>query len=94
MKLYLVSQDVNNGYDTFDSFVVACDNEEEAKHTSPSKDYRWHDGTWWIQLPNGSEESTEVVSQAWCKPDDAYVKLLGEAAPGVTGIICASYNAG
>lgn len=33
MKLYLISQDLNNGYDTYDSAVVAARNEEEAKNT-------------------------------------------------------------
>lgn len=33
MKLYLISQDVNDGYDTFDSAVVAAHNEDEAKNT-------------------------------------------------------------
>lgn len=31
MKLYLISQDVNNGYDTFDSAVVAAKTEEDAR---------------------------------------------------------------
>lgn len=31
MKLYLISQEVNNDYDTYDSVVVAAENEERAK---------------------------------------------------------------
>lgn len=31
MKLYLISQDVNNGYDTWNAFVVCAKNEEDAK---------------------------------------------------------------
>lgn len=31
MKLYLISQDVNNGYDTYDSAVVCAANEAEAR---------------------------------------------------------------
>jgi hypothetical protein len=34
--IFHVSQDVNNGYDTFDSFVVVARNEEEARRTNPS----------------------------------------------------------
>lgn len=33
MKLYLISQDSNNNYDTYDSAVVAARNAEEAKKT-------------------------------------------------------------
>ncbi len=36
MNLYKISQDVNNGYDTHDSAVVAAENEEEARNTHPS----------------------------------------------------------
>lgn len=31
MNLYLISQDVNNDYDTYDSAVVAAESEEEAR---------------------------------------------------------------
>lgn len=31
MKLYLISQNVNNGYDTYDSAVVCAETEEEAR---------------------------------------------------------------
>lgn len=41
MNIYLVEQDVNNCYDTYDSFVVVAENEGVAKHTSPSEFYIW-----------------------------------------------------
>ena len=31
MKLYLITQDINNGYDTYDSFVVCAKDEKDAK---------------------------------------------------------------
>ncbi len=31
MKLYKISQDINHGYDTYDSIVVCAENEEKAK---------------------------------------------------------------
>lgn len=36
MNLYLISQDVYTGYDTFDSAVVAADSEDEAQRVQPS----------------------------------------------------------
>ena len=36
MNIYLISQDVNNEYDTFDSAVVVASTEEEARKTHPS----------------------------------------------------------
>ena len=31
MKIYLLEQDLNNGYDTYDSVVVIAENENEAR---------------------------------------------------------------
>ena len=38
-KLYCVSQDVNNGYDTYDAFVICADNPEEARDLSFVPEY-------------------------------------------------------
>lgn len=39
MNLYLISQNENDGYDTYDSLIVAANNEEEASTIHP-------DGSW------------------------------------------------
>lgn len=41
MKLYLLEQDENGGYDTYDAIVVCAENEEDAKSITPngSDDY-------------------------------------------------------
>ena len=36
MNIYLISQEKNSGYDTYDSAVVCAENEEAAKLTCPS----------------------------------------------------------
>lgn len=36
MKLYLLTQDENTGYDTYDSCVVCAENENEAKKIEPT----------------------------------------------------------
>lgn len=45
MKLWKISQDVNNNYDTFDSAVVAAETKKEARsiHPSDGSDYGWCD---------------------------------------------------
>lgn len=43
MNLYLLTQDENTGYDTYDSCVVVANNEEEARIISPS---RFDNRTW------------------------------------------------
>lgn len=35
-NIYIISQEVNKGYDTFDSAVVAARNEDEARNIHPS----------------------------------------------------------
>lgn len=44
MNIYKVSQSINDGYDTYDSFVVASNTADEAKYTNPSDDVFWNDG--------------------------------------------------
>ena len=52
MKLYLISQECNPGYDTYDSAVVCAENEDSAKTIHPSGG-TWYDDTW---CPQGKVE--------------------------------------
>lgn len=84
MNLYLISQTVNKGYDTYDSAVVVAESDETAKAIHPdgrkrlplSIDDYWHD---WV-------EKTDLVT----------AKLIGIAADGINAgeVVCASFNAG
>ncbi len=79
MKLWIIWQEENNGYDTYDSAVVAAENEEAARLTLPSE-Y----GTWGDRHPDWAST-----------PDKVNVRLIGEALPEVVaGVVCASFNAG
>ncbi len=49
MKLYLISQNVNNEYDTYDSFVVCAENEESAKIVHPLDNER---SSRWVKNPD------------------------------------------
>jgi hypothetical protein len=81
MKLWLISQEVYKGYDTFDSAVVAAETEEEAKMIHPA---------------DGLPLDTERFWDGWADTaDEVSCELLGEAKPGTeSGVICASFNAG
>lgn len=79
MNLYLISQDVNNSYDTYDSAVVAAESEEAARKIRPGEDELRPDARDWT----------------WTKPENVTVKLIGVADEGIeAGVICASFNAG
>ena len=94
MNIYLVEQDVNNGYDTYDSFVVVAENEDTAKHTSPSEFYIWKNEVWNFCYSDGTYEASSHFD--WCLPSDVKVTLIGEADKKYTEttVLLASFNAG
>lgn len=51
MKLYLLSQSDNRGYDTFDSVVVAAESEDLAATTHPCSLHTW--GCVWADSVEG-----------------------------------------
>ena len=80
MNLYLISQEHNRNYDTYDSAVVAAESEEAARLTRPGQD-DWPEGN--------------TRDWTWAKPEYVKVKLIGTAIEGTSaGVICASFNAG
>ena len=80
MNLYLISQDVNNNYDTYDSAVVQAKSEEEARKIYPGR-------------KNGL--LPDYITYDWANPKNVKVQIIGSAAPGIEDVvICASYNAG
>lgn len=95
MNLYLISQSVNTGYDTYDSAVVAAPDEQAARETYPSANYQKQNPQWsqrdkaWIS-PGGGH----YFDCCWCKPKDVTVELLGTAITDEAKVICASFNAG
>lgn len=82
MKLWLISQNTNNEYDTYDSAVVAAETEDQARGIHPGGEYY--------------QKMWEYDYSPWVKsPSQVFAKYIGEAAPGTQpGIICASFNAG
>ena len=95
-KLYLIRQNINNDYDTYSDAVVCAENTEQAQHISPDEYYKWHDGNWYFQYANGTEEKESGDFTSWCKPNDVKVKEIGIANDNIEleSIICASFHAG
>ena len=82
MKLYLISQDENEDYDTYDSAVVAAPSAGYAKLMHPA---------------NGSVDWWPERFGTWATDSDTVeVKYLGEAAKSIKKpcVICSSFNAG
>ena len=94
MKLWLISQSQVDGYDTYDSAVVAAETEDGARRTDPGGYHEWDDkdGCW--RYNYGKKEADD--SSCWARDISAVkVELIGDAAPDVkAGVIVASFNAG
>lgn len=80
MKLFLISQDQNDDFDTYDSAVVAASDEETARRMNP----------------DSGKPMMDENNKRWCNgPEHVTVRYLGEATGDVEqGIVCASFNAG
>lgn len=102
MKLWLISQDSNYDYDTYDSAVVAAETEEEARKTLPwDHDYAY---SWdeqgrllTINVEHRAKEKWKLAdSDSWVnRLSQVRVEYLGEARDGhPAGVVLASFNAG
>ena len=84
MNIYLISQNVNVGYDTYDTYdtaVVIAESEQLARMTAPDGNKEW--------------DGTKSTWSAWCAVDDVSAELIGVANDDAEpGIVCASFNAG
>jgi hypothetical protein len=94
--LYHVSQTINGGYDTYDSFIIACKTPREAQYTHPNDNITWNKekGAWYFQYKGSINPPCEVDPGGWCLPNAVMVKCIGVAGRGVKGILISSFNAG
>jgi len=90
MKLFLVTQNVNRGYDTYDSFVVCCESYVEALNSHPC------DPEMVEEFKDIDEDGKYFIRSRWTTDlTKVDVKYLGEADQDLSaGIVCASFNAG
>lgn len=84
MNIYKISQNKNENYDSYDSAIVAANNEDEAKTIHPGMD---------VNYPSYNPWESSVYS--WVtSSDDVKVEKIGEGYKGPKGVILASFNAG
>ena len=85
MFLYKISQDVNIGYDTYDSAVVCAESEDDARMINPAR----------YSCGNYEEWDGENDDFLWCGAKDVKVEIIGIASRVLPrGVVVASYNAG
>ena len=85
MNLYLIFQEKNDNYDTFDSAIVAARTKKEARMIHPNENK--YDNNW-----DGKKDGHYG---SWVNFEDVDVELIGVAKKGTAkGVVLASYNAG
>ena len=93
MKIYKISQEENNGWDTYDSAIVAADDILSAMKTHPNQNDIWCDikNTW---VSKDGREAYSSGSSWATKLINVKAELIGTSASTTPGIILASFNAG
>ena len=79
MNIYLVEQDVNNGYDTYDAFVCFAESEDDARKMPPSSYV-----SEWRSLKDEWVDNPALLK----------VTLLGKSDSTEAKVVLASFNAG
>lgn len=93
MNLYLITQIVNNDYDTYDAAVVVAESENEARHICPDRFYEWSKelNSWVFGYSSGRRQPD--TARTWTLPSNVEVELIGTTTRP-KGIVLASFNAG
>ena len=91
MKVYLLTQDEANDYDTYDSCIVVAKNEHDAKRIHPIDEYCWCDEK--KKFGRYTQEGTWYsYADSWAThPDNVNVE---EVSLSEYGLILSSFNAG
>jgi len=85
MNIYLLTQKISSGWDTYDSAVVIAENEEQAKYIHPSG----ADHEWWVT----TDDAINFSLMEWALPQDVKVELRGTITTDEKpGVVCASFN--
>lgn len=91
MNVYLVSKKTGEEYETYTSFVVSCENEENAKNTHPAtENLVFKNDRWYLVLEDGIEQDRGMFY--WTTPSNTNVELIGKSSPNIKkGIIHTSF---
>ena len=89
MFIYLIEQNVNEGYDTFSSAVVVAHSKDEASKMHPNASYTWNGSRWQSSKWSDDDDS-------WANPKDVSATLIGvaDSAFNKPKVILASFIAG
>lgn len=88
LGLWLITQDANNGYDTYDSAVVVAETADEARAIHPC-------GEIFGSIPEGKRSSWMTTYSDWVSnPDQVTATHIGTTDLPAGVVVCASFNSG
>ena len=97
MNIYLLTQNDQNGYETYDSCVVIAENDDDARRIHPigSDWYVWLEDaeSWGFVYADGRIEP-ESISNWTNDINKIIVHNIGISHIDEPGVVCASFNAG
>lgn len=99
MKLWLIEQNENTNWDTFDSAVVTAKTAEDARNTYPeyeamvSSNTKWVDGQGWRYFHENGIISNPGYS-SWVLPENVRATYIGETELKEGLVVISSFNAG
>lgn len=90
--LWRLSQDVNSGYDTYDSCVVTAVDEESAKRIHPSTYAARYDeqSRTWLYRGGDTFDNSDWATH----PDQVLAVRIGVSTDRPGRVLCSSFNAG
>lgn len=101
--IYRLSQDKNNGYDTYDSAVVCAKNEHDAKRIYPNRSDLYYKPAYYDEKDKKFKRmrydgtTYSCLDSEWCNDlSEIKCQLIGIADKSQEegSVVCASYNAG
>ena len=90
MNLYLLAQNENTGYDTYDSMVIAAENETDALWLSYKQAYMIEPNIKPKWREYGLQKDLSYTS--WVINPD--ISMIATTTTEPEGVVCASFNAG
>ena len=102
-NIYKLSQEVNTGWDTYDSMVIIADSEKEAILLSYEETYMLKNTVkyylnFYIKMEEPFSDYEYIVKKtsSWAFEKDIKIEYLGQADSNITEsqVICTSFNAG
>ena len=98
LNIYKVSQNIVQGYDTYDSFICVAESYEKASLLHPSIVVEGYGNKTWIRRHSRTGEEIKICGHGWIGFDQRHLLIIEKIGTAnddqKEGIVLASFNAG